>query len=84
VLTTFLLALWQRGALAGASPAQAFFVKCDEQNNPSSTRERGELHIDVGVAPSKPFEFVVLRVGRSDNEFQTTEVAAGVSGRGGL
>jgi len=84
VLTTFLLALWQRGALAGASPAQAFFVKCDEQNNPASARERGELHIDVGVAPSKPFEFVVLRVGRSDNEFETTEVAAGVSGRGGL
>lgn len=83
VLTTFLLSLWQRAALAGATPDEAFFVKCDDQNNPASLRDLGQLHVDIGVAPSKPFEFVVLRVGRVDNEFETTEVMGGVSGRGG-
>src|SRR5262249_11599560 len=33
-LTSFLLALWQRGALMGAAANEAFFVKCDEENNP--------------------------------------------------
>jgi len=82
VLTTFLLSLWQRGALAGASPDEAFFVKCDDENNPPSLRDLGQLHVDIGVAPSKPYEFVVLRVGRVDNEFETTEVTGGISGRG--
>jgi phage tail sheath protein FI len=82
-VTTFLLSLWQRSALAGASPEEAFMVKCDEENNPPALRARGELHLDVAVAPSIPFEFVVLRVGRVDNEFAITEVAGGVSGRAG-
>jgi len=77
VLTSFLLALWQNGALAGASREEAFFVKCDEENNPPGERDRGRMVADVGVAPSQPFEFVVLRVGRTDNEFEITESAAG-------
>jgi hypothetical protein len=83
VVTNFLLSLWQRSALAGASPEEAFFVKCDDENNPPASRELGELHLDIAVAPSQPFEFVVLRVGRVDNEFSITEVAGGASGRGG-
>jgi phage tail sheath protein FI len=83
VVTNFLLSLWQRSALAGASPEEAFFVKCDDENNPPELRDRGELHLDIAVAPSQPFEFVVLRVGRVDNEFSVTEVAGGASGRGG-
>jgi uncharacterized protein len=72
-LTSFLLALWQRGALMGGSAREAFFVRCNEDNNPSDARDDGQLLAEIGVAPSKPFEFIVLRVGRTDNEFEITE-----------
>ncbi len=72
-LSTFLLTLWQQGALMGGSAAEAFFVKCDDENNPPALRDQGQLLVEVGVAPSKPFEFVVLRVGRTDNEFEVSE-----------
>jgi phage tail sheath protein FI len=73
--TGFLMALWQRGALAGTVPAEAFFVKCSDANNPPDARARGELLAEIGVAPAKPFEFVVLRVGRGDNQFEISESA---------
>jgi hypothetical protein len=73
--TSFLMALWQRGALAGKTPAEAFFVHCNEGNNPPEARVRGELLAKIGVAPAKPFEFVVLRVGRVDNQFEISEAA---------
>jgi phage tail sheath protein FI len=77
-ITSFLIALWQRGALAGKTAQQAFVVNCTGDNNPSAARDRGELLAEVGVAPSIAFEFVVVRIGREDNEFQMTEaVAAG-------
>jgi phage tail sheath protein FI len=72
-LTSFLIALWQRGALAGKSARAAFFVRCDETNNPAAQRDLGQLLAEVGVAPAKPFEFVVLRVGRVDNQFEVSE-----------
>ena len=63
-VTIFLLGLHEAGMLAGATPEESFFVKCDLDNNPAATRDLGRLIVEVGVAPSKPFEFVVLRVGR--------------------
>lgn len=72
-LRSFLTAIWQQGALLGASPEQAFFVKCDQENNPPEQRDNGWLLAHVGVAPSKPFEFVILRVGRQGNELEITE-----------
>jgi hypothetical protein len=81
-LTSFLLLLWQQGALAGATPQEGFFVRCDEATNPPDARARGELVADVGVAPVKPFEFVMLRVGRAQNQFEVVEagVMTGVLG----
>jgi phage tail sheath protein FI len=75
-VTSFLLALWQRGALAGKSPKSAFYVRCDETNNPPAQRDEGQLVAEVGVAPAKPFEFVVLRIGRVDNQFEVSEADA--------
>lgn len=75
-LTSFLLSLWQRGALAGAAANEAFFVKCDEDNNPPGEREQGRMLALIGVAPSRPFEFIILRVGRVHNEFEITEALA--------
>jgi uncharacterized protein len=81
VIGSFLRALWQRGALAGAAIEEAFYVRCDESNNPPEARDRGELHVELGVAPVVPFEFIVLRIGRDANGFAITE--AGAAGSGG-
>ena len=54
--------MWRDGALFGATPEEAFFVKVDEENNPPEVRDAGQLIIDVGVAPVKPAEFVVIRI----------------------
>src|SRR5262249_23155451 len=80
VLSTFLLQLWQQGALRGDSAAAAFRVKCDEENNPPSARANGQLLAEVRVAPSVPFEFVILRVGREGNSFQISEMTSGLGG----
>jgi phage tail sheath protein FI len=82
VLTSFLISLWQRGALMGAAAEEAFFVKCDEENNPPAERANGRMLATVGVAPSQPFEFVILRVGRAQNQFEISEVPAGASAAG--
>ena len=74
-ITSFLLVLWQRGALTGSSAAEAFFVKCDDEINPPEQRDNGQLLAIVGVAPSQPFEFIVLRVGRVNNAFEIDEVS---------
>ncbi len=57
----FLTGVWRDGMLFGANPGEAFFVKCDEELNPPDVRDRGQLFIDVGLAPVKPAEFVVFR-----------------------
>ncbi len=61
-LTAFLTRVWRDGALYGSTQEEAFFVKVDEENNPSAVRDAGQLIIEVGVAPVKPAEFVVIRV----------------------
>jgi phage tail sheath protein FI len=58
----FLHGLWMQGALVGATPAQAYFVQCDESNNPRAQVDNGILVVDVGIAPVRPAEFVVFRV----------------------
>lgn len=69
VIGSFLRSLWARGALAGSATEEAYYVRCDDSNNPSETRARGQLLIEVGVAPAVPFEFIVLRIGRDANGF---------------
>ena len=58
----FLTGLWRDGMLFGQTPNEAFFVKCDEELNPADVRDRGQLFIDVGLAPVKPAEFVIFRL----------------------
>ena len=61
-INAFLLRVWRDGALFGATPDQAFFVVCDETNNPPEVRDAGQLIVDIGIAPVKPAEFVVFRI----------------------
>ena len=48
-------------------------MRCDETNNPASGRSRGELVIDIAIAPAKPLEFILLRLGRSEAGFELAE-----------
>nr|MDQ3294890.1 phage tail sheath subtilisin-like domain-containing protein [Actinomycetota bacterium] len=59
---SFLRRVWRDGALFGLSPAEAFFVKCDAENNPAENRDAGILTVEIGIAPVKPAEFVVFRI----------------------
>jgi uncharacterized protein len=61
-VTGFLSLLWNEGALFGATPEEAFFVTCDETNNPPAQRTQGVLNVDIGLAVLYPAEFVVIRI----------------------
>ncbi|MDF2732245.1 MAG: Phage tail sheath protein, partial [Desertimonas sp.] len=61
-VTMFLRRVWRDGALFGRSQAEAFFVKCDAENNPPENRDVGILTVEIGIAPVKPAEFVVFRI----------------------
>jgi phage tail sheath protein FI len=58
----FLQRTWSEGALFGATPDQAFFVKCDSETNPEEIIEAGQVVCEIGIAPVKPAEFVIFRI----------------------
>ncbi len=61
-ITAFLTMVWRSGALFGATPAEAFYVKCDAETNPPAVRDLGQVVIEIGMAPVKPAEFVIFRI----------------------
>jgi hypothetical protein len=61
-ISAFLIRTWRDGALFGNTAAEAFYVKCDAENNPPETRDVGQLIVEVGIAPVKPAEFVIIRL----------------------
>jgi phage tail sheath protein FI len=63
-LSAFLMRLWRQGALFGSSPEQAFYVKCDSETNPPEVIDAGQLIVEIGMAPVKPAEFVIFRIGQ--------------------
>ncbi len=56
----FLLALWRDGALLGSSADAAFFVRCDRSTTTQADLDRGLCVVEVGFAPLRPAEFLVL------------------------
>jgi phage tail sheath protein FI len=58
----FLVRVWRDGALFGATPGEAFYVKCDAETNPPEVVDAGQLVVEIGIAPVKPAEFVVFRI----------------------
>ena len=73
------------GALFGATPGEAFFVKCDAETNPPENIEAGQVTVEIGISPVKPAEFVVFRI----SQFTAGAEAArshlvGLDGPGGV
>jgi phage tail sheath protein FI len=61
-ITSFMTTLFRQGAFQGASPSQAFFVKCDGETTTQADIDLGIVNVLVGFAPLKPAEFVVVKI----------------------
>jgi len=59
-----LTTLFEQGAFQGAAPDEAFYIKCDDENNPPDVRTRGELHVEIGIAAAVPKEFIAIHLVR--------------------
>jgi uncharacterized protein len=59
----FLLREWRMGALMGNKPEMAFFVRCDRSTMTQNDLDNGRLICLIGVAPLRPAEFVIVRIG---------------------
>jgi phage tail sheath protein FI len=62
-ITEFLTRVWRDGALFGDTPDEAFYVRIDDALNPVSEQRLGRLNIEIGVRPTYPAEFIVVRIG---------------------
>ena len=58
----FLTTVWRTGALMGTTADQAFFVRCDRTTMTQDDIDNGRLVVLVGIAPTKPAEFVIFRI----------------------
>jgi phage tail sheath protein FI len=61
-LNAFMMGLFRQGAFQGSTPDKAFFVKCDSETTTQNDRNLGIVNIEVGFAPLKPAEFVIIRI----------------------
>jgi hypothetical protein len=72
-ISAFLRERWREGALFGDKEEHAFYVRIDEVLNPFSEQALGRLHIEIGVRPSYPAEFIIVRIGIWDGGSEITE-----------
>jgi uncharacterized protein len=77
LVTSFLRDLAAVGAFRGATEAESFFVRCDDTNNPPRLSDLGQLIVEVGVAPSEPLEYIVLRIVREGDGTLNIQEAKG-------
>jgi phage tail sheath protein FI len=64
-VSVFLTSYLNQGGLRGENPAQAFYVKCDAENNPQASILNNEVNIEIGVALQYPAEFVVITLSQN-------------------
>lgn len=62
-VSNFLTTVWRNGALEGKKVEEAFYVKCDRTTMTQTDIDNGRLICEIGVAPVKPAEFVIVRIG---------------------
>jgi hypothetical protein len=60
---SFLLDLFRRSAFQGRSPQEAFFVRCGPETMTQDDIDNGRLILEIGIAPLRPAEFIILRIG---------------------
>jgi uncharacterized protein len=67
-LRAFMTGLFRQGAFQGSTPDQAFYVKCDSETTTQADRNLGIVNIEVGFAPLKPAEFVIIKIQQMPGE----------------
>ena len=72
-ITDFLTRAWRDGALFGSKREEAFYVRIDEALNPFAEQQLGRLHLEIGVRPTYPAEFVVVSIGIWDGGSEVNE-----------
>lgn len=72
-ISGLLYGMWREGMIVGRIPEEAFYVKCDAELNPPEVREAGELYCDIALAPVRPAEFIVFRIGQQAKDIITEE-----------
>jgi uncharacterized protein len=73
-INEFLTRVWRDGALFGETADRAFYVRIDEGLNPDSVRALGRLYIEIGIRPSYPAEFIIVRIGLWDGGAEISEL----------
>ncbi len=58
----YMMSLFRQGAFQGSGPKEAFFVKCDKETTTQDDINKGIVNIQVGFAPLKPAEFVIITI----------------------
>ena len=81
-IETFMLGLFKDGAFQGATPSDAFFVKCDATTTTQADIDRGVVDIVVGFAPLKPAEFVIITIAQLAGRGLTAATASRAPGSG--
>jgi phage tail sheath protein FI len=66
----FLYNEWANRRLMGTKPEQAYFVRCDRSTMTQNDIDNGRLVCLIGVAPIKPAEFVIFRIGQWTGDSQ--------------
>ena len=61
-ISAFLDTLWRSGMLAGATPEESYFVEIGASTMTQDDIRNGRLICNIGIAPSRPAEFVIFRV----------------------
>jgi len=67
----FMHDLFRQGAFQGASPREAYFVKCDGETTTQTDIDHGIVNVLVGFAPLKPAEFVIIQIQQIAGQIQT-------------
>ncbi|MBV1796840.1 phage tail sheath C-terminal domain-containing protein [Siccirubricoccus sp. G192] len=61
----FLTRLWRDGALLGFKKEQAFYIRCGTATMSQDDIDNGRLIMEIGIAPVKPAEFVIIRISQT-------------------
>jgi len=67
-LGAYMNSLFRQGAFQGSGPKQAYYVKCDKETTTQNDINQGIVNIEVGFAPLKPAEFVVIKIQQMSGE----------------
>jgi Bacteriophage tail sheath protein len=66
----FMHNLFRQGAFQGSSPRDAYFVRCDSETTTQNDIDRGIVNLEVGFAPLKPAEFLIIKLSQIAGQIQ--------------